>query len=166
MIELTTLTVVALCVLSIIFSIIIIAILSSESPFGAPFFFFIPIILIPLLFRAVNFQQLFQYTFYYLSGALIWFFIKWYLRVKEIAGILKEKKWDGTYDHHFYQYVYTDNDGNIHLKQPPFSYMLSHALVFPFSIIEELFDNFLRKLYNFFKNKMQAIADSFLPKVP
>lgn len=171
MIELTTATLVACLIVWGFLCLLATFNLGGEDPYIAPFIVFVPLVFAVLLFKELTFQDLFTYSLYYFIGVVLWFFIKWILEIRSTIAKLKklgfssEKHKTLSYSDQakFSPYIYEGKDKQIHVTQPSFSFLLAHSIVFPFSIIEELFDNLLRGIYNWIKKTMQAFADSFLP---
>ena len=125
-------------------------------------------ILIPiLLFKDITFVGALDYLPCYLAGVIPWFFIKWLFTVIKVAGEIEKinanKKPGDIINWKYHKYTY-EEDNKLHLRQPRFDYLLTHALLFPFSLISTIFESVLLKLFNALQVKMQQFSDSFLPE--
>lgn len=137
--------------------------LDENDGYGFSLFLFLFGLIFPILiFEDLTFSQTIQYLPYYGIGSVVCFFTKWVLTLWRTGSELKGKaKEDLKYDH---KRVRMNKDGSFSMVQPSFTYLVSHAIAFPLSIIATFFDTILLNLYNLFKLQMQNLADWFLPK--
>lgn len=129
-----------------------------------------------------NLRPFLWYVPYYLAVASVWFFLKWFLFLlqgrKTIQDFYKSPKrverakidgWGVVLDAKeacYATYTLDKENSSIKwtLKHPEFFFLLSHALLFPASILEEVFGNFFKRVYDMTKALMDKIAKMLIPK--
>lgn len=163
MIELTTTTIGILVFTQLIITLFSIGFFIEDDLYGVPpIFLVVTTVLVILLLKDLTFQNVLAYIPYYGIGVILWFFAKWFLTLwktgNELKGVpIQDIKYWGNK-------VKQNPDGSFSMVQPEFTYLFSHAVAFPYSIIATFCDTILINLYNLLKAQMQKIADSFLPK--